>query len=286
MYRQLNIFGFEFRKSSYALNVAQHEKVRGGITLFDHLKRVFALARAALVQIAFRQYEARHLCVVLVADLTREFYGLACLRNCLLSIASRQETSSKIAHRLRFVPLTFSFTSDSDRLLEIILGVLELAAQDLQLTKRVEYSGDVNVVLVDGEVERAFYYFLRPRPLADQHQVDPEIVVRNYRIQDVLGLLKEADRFFKTRYSILRPAKEPVRTRHVGVQLAKHERGRPLANDLNTKLEVLQRFLAVPLLVIAQCDLSICLGHAQPIAGLPKICQRLLGVAAADRTFV
>ena len=56
-----------------------------------------------------------------------------------------------------------------------------------------------------------------------------------------------------------------------------------VADDLDAVLEILERFFAVAFLVIAVGDLAIGLGHAEPVAVVAKMFERLLGVVAADR---
>ena len=54
------------------------------------------------------------------------------------------------------------------------------------------------VSLLQPDIERAADHLLGLFPVADEHQVDAEIVVRNDGIQGVLGLIKEFDRAFET----------------------------------------------------------------------------------------
>src|SRR5687767_7710085 len=99
----------------------------------------------------------------------------------------------------------------------------------------------------------------------------------------MLGLVKELDRFFETLDAILRATQKPVRARHIGVELAEHERRRVFTDDVDAELEILDRPLAVAFLVIAVRDLAIGLGHAEPVALVAKMTERFLSIIAADR---
>src|SRR5437773_12457579 len=101
----------------------------------------------------------------------------------------------------------------------------------------------------DREIESPAYHLLRPRPFADEHQIDPEVVISDHRIKNMLGLFKKPDRFFKTFDAVLRPAQKPVCARHIGIDLSEHERCRSVADDLNSQFEILKRFFAVAFLM-------------------------------------
>src|SRR5829696_474684 len=121
------------------------------------------------------------------------------------------------------------------------------------------------MVLVDRKIERTLDDLFGAFPLPDQNKIDPKIVVGNYRIQDMLGLFEKADRFFETCDPVFWTPEEPVRPGHVGVELAQHERCRAVADDLDTELEIFDRLLAVPFLVITERDLAIRFGHPKPV---------------------
>jgi hypothetical protein len=144
---------------------------------------------------------------MLVTDLMAKFDGVLRGRLRFLDRSLCQIAARKIAHGLRFVPLAFAFAGEVDRLLEKSLRVVEISMKDLQLAERVEDAGDVNVVLVDREVERTLDDRLGARPLAGQYEINAEVVVRDYRIEYVLGLVEKTDRLFKTFDTVLRPRK-------------------------------------------------------------------------------
>src|ERR1043166_5931220 len=90
----------------------------------------------------------------------------------------------------------------------------------------------------------------------------------------MVGLVKKSDGFFETRDAVLRAAKEPQRAGHIGVELAEHERSRVLADYIDAKLKILERFFAVALLVVAVRDLAIGFRHPEPIAAGAEMVER------------
>ena len=99
----------------------------------------------------------------------------------------------------------------------------------------------------------------------------------------MLGLIKEGDRLLKTIDAVLWPTQKPVRPRHIGVKLAEHERGRIAANDIYSGLKMLDCFFAVSFLMQTVGDLTIRLGHTEPVAIRAKIVERTLGKVTRDR---
>ena len=169
----------------------------------------------------------------------------------------------------------FVLFGKSDRRLQQSLGLVQFAAKYLQLAERIVNTGDMDVIFFQTDIERPVDHLLGLGPLADKHQVDAEIVVSDDRIEGVLGLVKKLDRFFETGDAVLRTSKKPIRTGHIRVELAEHERRRVVADDLDTELKILERLFAVAFLVIAVCDLAISLGHAEPVAVFAKMLERL-----------
>src|SRR5688572_28860316 len=142
------------------------------------------------------------------------------------------------------------------------------------------------VIELLGELQCSADNFLRSCPFADQQQVDAEIVISNHRVEGVIGLIKELDRFFKTSDSVVRAAKEPVCTGHIHVELAEHEWRRVTADDLYTKLEIFDGFFRVAFVMKAQRDLAIALGHPEPVAPVAKVVQCLLGIITSYGRFI
>src|SRR4051812_29354099 len=120
----------------------------------------------------------------------------------------------------------------------------------------------MNMICFYRQLKGSPYDLFGSPPIADMHQVDAEVVISDHGIQNMLGLVKELDRLFKTFDSFLRLAQEPVRTGHVGIHLSEHERRRAVADYLDAQFEVLQRPFAVALLMIAERYLAIGFGHA------------------------
>src|ERR1041385_3671923 len=102
----------------------------------------------------------------------------------------------------------------------------------------------------------------------------------------MLGLVKKFDRFFEARDAVLRPAKKPICSGHIAVDLSQHEWSGAVADNVHAEVKVLEGLFAIPLLMITKGDLTVGLGHPEPISYLPKIIQRLFGIVSADRTFV
>ena len=143
----------------------------------------------------------------------------------------------------------------------------------------------MDVILLEGNLERPVYHLFALVPLTDQYKVDTEIVISKNLIKGMFGLVKKLDRFFKARNPVLRATKKPVCSGHIGVKFTEHERSRITADDLNAKLKTLYRFLAVAFLMVGIRDLAVGLGHAEPVAVFAKMLKGFLGEIAADRIF-
>src|SRR5258707_15341929 len=119
----------------------------------------------------------------------------------------------------------------------------------------------MNVILFYRQVECTADNLLRLWPIADKNKIDAEVVVGDYRIENVIGLIEEFDQFLKTSHPVVGPPEKPIGAGHVRVELAQHEWGGIIADDLYSLVEVFERLFAISLMMMAQGDLAISFGH-------------------------
>src|SRR5262249_33426959 len=127
-----------------------------------------------------------------------------------------------------------------------------------------------------GDFESLFEGFPGAVPLADENQVHAEVVVSQRGAGFMIRALVITDGLFQVSDSILRPLQPPTDGSHVSVNLAQHESSRVAADELQRLFEILQRGLALALLMIGQSESEIRLGQAAPVAALPINFQRAL----------
>src|SRR5678816_582522 len=98
----------------------------------------------------------------------------------------------------------------------------------------------MHMILFDCQIQGTRNHFLGLAPIAYEHKIYAKIVVSDYRVKNVIGLVKEFDRFFQACHAVIRPSKQPIGAGHIRIKLAKHEWSRVRSNDLYSLIKKLQ----------------------------------------------
>src|SRR2546423_12757906 len=107
---------------------------------------------------------------------------------------------------------------------------------------------------------------MRAIPLADEHEVDAEVVEAGRGVVLVLGGLVVGDGLLQSAYAVVRALEKPVGPCDVVVNPAEEGRRGPVADKLYGLLEVLQRALVVPLVRVGVGEAEVAIGEAPPVA--------------------
>ena len=91
----------------------------------------------------------------------------------------QQEAPAEGPQRLAFVPFVRVLLGEINRAIQVIFGFVKIAAEHSQLAERIQNHRDARIVFVNlgSQRERALKRLLAAIPLADQDQIDAEVVV-------------------------------------------------------------------------------------------------------------
>jgi len=121
--------------------------------------------------------------------------------------------------------------------------------------------------------------------LADQDQVDTQIVVAVGRVFFVISAFLIGDRLFKVVDAFLRSLQKPAGTGHVRVCPAQNVCGGMISNERESLFEVFETRLVIAFLYVGNPNPKVRLRQAAPFTTLPKILKRSLRVVASNWVF-
>src|ERR1043166_429532 len=124
--------------------------------------------------------------------------------------------------------------------------------------------------------------FLSTLPLADESQVDAEIVISNRRHHLMIRVFVVTQGLLEIRDAFLGPLQGETDARHVRIDLAQEKGCRVVAYQLQRLLKFLQSRFVLAFIVIAKCDSKISLGQSAPVACLAINLERLARVFASN----
>src|SRR5262245_7974758 len=121
--------------------------------------------------------------------------------------------------------------------------------------------------------------------MADQDQVDTQIVVTVGGIGFVIGTFVVGNGLLEMINSFLRSLEKPAGSGHICVNPTQQKRSGPIADEFESLLQILEAGFVISLLDVGHADAEVRFRQATPTARLTKIFQRLLRIIAGDWIF-